>query len=92
MERLNPAEYFRGKGNTLGIPFFLLLPDQNSRKFLKHLSTLTSARLLTVILPSKNAKDLKDSGRFPKRLTMQCVSFLIGSVGGRFRTQLQPCR
>ena len=34
----------------------------------------TSDRLFTVILPRKNAKDLKDGGRFPKRLSMQCVS------------------
>ena len=33
---------------------------RNSRKFLYHSSTLTSARLLIVILPRKNAKDLKD--------------------------------
>ena len=35
----------------------------NSLKFLYHLSTLKSARLLVVILPRKNAKDLKDGGR-----------------------------
>ena len=38
------------------------------------------------------AKDLKDGGRFPKRLSLQCLSLLVGNVGGRFRTQLQPCR
>ena len=65
---------------------------RNSRKFLYHLSILTSARLLAVKLPRKKAKDLKDSGRFPKRLSSQCVSSLVGSVGGRLRTQLQPCR
>ena len=51
-----------------------------------------SARLFTVILPRKNAKDLKDGGIFPKRLSLQYVSLPAGSVGGRFRTQLQPCR
>ena len=45
--------------------------------------------LLVVILPRKKAKDFKDGGRFPKRLSLQCVSLLVGSVGGRFRTQLQ---
>ena len=44
---------------------------------------ITSARLLTVILPRKNAKDLKDGGRFPKSLSLQCVSLLVGGVGGR---------
>ena len=52
----------------------------------------SSARLFTVILPRKNAKDPKDGGRFPKRLSLQCESLLVGSVGGRFRTQQQPCR
>ena len=42
-----------------------------------------------VILLRKNAKDMKDGGRFPKRLSLQCVSLLVGSVGVRFRTQLQ---
>ena len=51
-----------------------------------------SARLFTVILLRKNAKDLKDGGRFPKHLSLLCVSLLVGSVGGRFRTQLQSCR
>ena len=34
---------------------------------------LTSGRLLTVehVLPRKNAKDLKDGGRFPTRLSIQ---------------------
>ena len=27
---------------------------------------------------------------FPKRLSLQCESLLVGSVGGRFRTQQQP--
>ena len=30
--------------------------------------------------------------RFPKRLSLQCVSLLVGSVGRRFRTQLQCFR
>ena len=47
-----------------------------------------STWLFTVILPRKNAKDLKDGGRFPKRSSLQCVSLLVSSVGGRFRTQL----
>ena len=34
----------------------------------------------------------KDGGRFPKRLSLQCESSLIGSVGERFRTQQQPSR
>ena len=61
---------------------FSLLPEFHSY----------SARLFTVILPRKNAKDLKDIGRFPKRLSLQCVSLLVVSVGGRFITQMQPCR
>ena len=59
----------------------------NSQKFLYHLFTLTM-----VTLARKNAKDLKDGARFPKRLSLQCVSLLIDSVAGRFTTQLQPCR
>ena len=91
MERFIPVENFRKKGNTFrGISFPCFY--RNSRKFLYHLSILTSARLLAVKLLRKKAKDLKDSGRFPKRLSSQCVSSLVGSVGGRLRTQLQPCR
>ena len=84
-------ESFRKKGNTFrGISFFPLLPE-----FQKISVTFVhsySARLFTVILLRKNAKDLKDGGRFPKRLSLQCLSLLVGSVGGRFRTQQQPCR
>ena len=90
MERFIPVESFRKKkGNTFrGISFFSLLPEfpKISVPFVRSYST----RLFTVILPRKNAKDLKDGGRFPKRLSLQYVSLLVGSVGGRFRTQLQP--
>ena len=34
----------------------------------------------------------RESCRFPKRLSLQCEYLLVGSVGGRFRTQQQPCR
>ena len=91
MKRFIPVESFRKKGNTFrGISFFPLLPEfpNISVPFLH----FYSVRLFTVILPKKNAKDLKDGGRFPKRLSWQYVSLLVGSVGGRFRTQLQPCR
>ena len=73
MERFIPVECFRKKGNTFrGIPFFSLLPEfpEISVPFVQ----ITSDRLFTVILPRKNAQDLKDGGRFPKRLSMQCVS------------------
>ena len=75
---LNPVEYFRKKV----IPFEVLPFSrfyQNYRKLMYYLSTLTSARLFTVILPRKSVKDLKDGGRFPKRLPMQWASFLIGN-------------
>ena len=92
MERFIPLESFRKKGDTFrGISFFSLLPEfpKISVPFVHSYS----ARLFTVILPRKNAKGLKYGGRFPKRLSLQCVSLLVGSVGGRFRTQLlQPCR
>ena len=91
MERFIPVENFRKKGNTFrGISFFPLLPEfpRISVPFVHSYSS----RLFTVILTRKNAKDLKDGGRFPKRLWLQCVYLLVGSVGGRFRTQLQPCR
>ena len=39
--------------------------DRNSRKFLYHFP-----RLFTVILPRKNAKDLKDGDRFSRRLSL----------------------
>ena len=91
MERFIPVVRFRKKGNTFrGISFFPLLPEfpNISVPFVHSYSV----RLFTVILLRKNAKDLKDGGRFPKRLSLQCVSLLVGSVGGRFRTQLQPRR
>ena len=92
MERFIPVESFRKKGTDTfrGISFFSLLPEfpEISVPFLHSYS----ARLLTVILPRKNSKDLEDGDRFPKRLSLQCVFSLIGSVGGRFTTQLQPCR
>ena len=91
MERFIPVESFRKKGNTFrGISFFSLLPE--FPKISVPFVHFYSARPFMVILPRKNAKDLKDGGRFPKRLSLQCVSLLVGSVGGRFRTQLQPCR
>ena len=86
------VENFRKKGNTFrGISFFSLLLEfpEISVPFVH---TCTSARLLAVILPRKNAKHLIDGGRFPKRLSLQCVSLPVGSVGGRFRTLLQPFR
>ena len=44
MERFIPVEWFREKGNTFrGIPFSRFY--RNFRKFLYHLSTITSARL-----------------------------------------------
>ena len=44
MERFIPVECFREKGNTFrGIPFSRFY--RNSRKFLYHLSTITSVRL-----------------------------------------------
>ena len=91
MERFIPVESFWKKGNTFrGISFFPLLPEF-PKIFVPFVHSY-SARLFTVILLRKNAKDLKDGGRFPKRLSLHCVSLLVGSVGGRFRTQLQPCR
>ena len=85
MERFIPVESFRKKG----ISFFQLLPE--FPKISGPLVHSYSARLFTVILPRRNSKDLKDGGcRFSKRLLLQCMSLLFGSVGGRFRTQLQP--
>ena len=79
MERFIPVRSFRKKGNTFrGISFFSLLPafPKISVPFVHSYS----ARLFTVILPRKNAKDLKDGGRFPKRLSSQCESLPVGSV------------
>ena len=91
MERFIPVESFRKKGDTFrGISFFPLVPE--FPKIPVPFVHSHSARLFTVILLRKNAKDLKDGGRFPKRLSLQCVSLLAVSAGGRFRTQMQPCR
>ena len=88
---VHPVKSFRKKGNTFrGISFIPLLLE--FPKISVPFVYSYSARLFTVTLPRKNAKDLKDGGRFPKRLSLQCVSLLVGSVGGHFRTQLQPCR
>ena len=90
MERFIPVENFRKKGNTFrGISFFSLQPEfpEISVPFVH----TYKCQFLPVILPRKHAKDLKDGGRFPKRLSLQCVSLLVGSVDRRFRTQLQPC-
>ena len=84
---VHPSGKFSEKGNTFrGISFFSLLPEfpKSSVPFVHS----CSARLSTVILPRKNAKDLKDGGRFPKGLSLQCVSLLVGSVGGRFKVML----
>ena len=88
---VHPVKSFRKKGNTFrSISFFSLLPEfpKISVPFVHSYS----AKLFTVILPRKNAKDLKDGGRFPKCLSLQSESLLVGSVGGRFRAQQQPCR
>ena len=91
MKRFILVENFRKKVIPLEVfPFFSLLPE--SPKLSVPFVHPYSARLFTVVLPRKNSKDLKDEDRFPKRLSLQCVSLLVGSVGRRFRTQLQPCR
>ena len=82
MERFIPVENFGKKGNTFrGISFFSLLPEfpKISVPFVHSYS----ARLFTVILPRKNAKDLKDGGRFPKRLSLHvslCSSVVLADV------------
>ena len=91
MERFIPVGNFRKKDNTFQrISFYSILPEF-PKIFVPFVQSY-SARLFTVILPRKNAKGLKDGGRFPKRLSLQCESLLVGSVGARFRTQQQPCR
>ena len=93
MERFIPVKVFERKVIPSEVfPFSRFY--RNSRKFLHTYQC-------HVILLRKNAKELKDGGRFPnlkdggrfpKRVSLQCVSLLVGSVGRRFRTQLQPCR
>ena len=64
---VHPGGKFSEKGNTFrGISFFSLLLEfpKVSVPFVHSYS----ARLFMVILPRKNAKDLKDGSRFPKRL------------------------
>lgn len=70
MERIITVECFRRKKffpefQEISVPF---------------VRTVTSARLLTVILLRKNAKDQKDSGRFPKRLPIRCSVYLFSLV------------
>ena len=94
MERFIPVKNFRKKGNTFrGISFFSLLPEfpKISVPFV-HSYRILQCQALHGNTSRKNAIDLKDGGRFPKRLSLQCDSLLVGSVGGRFRTQQQPCR
>ena len=70
---------FSEKSNTFrGISFFPLLPEfpEISVPFVHSYS----ARLFTVILLRKNAKDLKDGGRFPKRLSFIYYVCLCSSV------------
>ena len=63
MERFIPMESFRKKGNTFrGISFFPLLPE--FPKISVPFGHSYSARLFTVILLRKNAKDLKDGSDF----------------------------
>ena len=77
---VHPSGKFSKKGNTSrGISFFPLLPEFPKISVL--FAHSYSARLFTVILPRTNAKDLTDGGRFPKRLSLQCVFLLVGSVG-----------
>ena len=72
MERFIPVEIFAGGKKVIPFKVFPFSRFyRNSLKFLYHLSTY-SARLVTVILPRKNAKDLKDGCRFLKRLSLQC--------------------
>ena len=91
IERFISVESFLKKGNTFrGFPFSRFLPEfpEISVPFVHSYS----ARLFTVILLRKNAKDLKDGGRFPKCLSLLCASLLVGSVGGRFRTSATELR
>ena len=49
-----------------------------------------SAKLFTVILPRKNAKDMKDGGIFLKHLSLQCVSLLVDSVADVLQYSCNP--
>ena len=71
-----------------GIPFFSLLPE-----FPDIYVPFVHTYLCQASHSNTSEKeDLKDGSRFPKSVSIQYVSLLIGGVGGRFRTQLQPCR
>ena len=83
MERFIPVENYRKKGNNFrGISFFWLLLEfpEISVPFVH---TCTSARLLAVILPRKNAKHLNDGGRFPNVYhynVFRCLSVVLADV------------
>lgn len=99
MERFILVNIFRKKGNTFGgitffpekvtplgvLPLLLEFPEISVPFF--HTYNCQTSHGNT----SENAKDMKDGSRIPKRLSLQCVSLLVGSVGGRFRTQVQSC-
>ena len=75
------------------IPFEVFLFsrfDRNSPEISVPFAHSYSARLFTVILPRKNAKDLKDGGRFSKRLSLQFVSLLVGSVADILEENCNP--
>ena len=70
-ERFIPMEWFREKIPFGVFPFSHF--SRNYRRFLYHLSNLLPA----AVHRRKNAKDLKDGVRFPKRLSIQCVSLSV---------------
>ena len=78
MEWFIPVESFRKKGiNTFqGIFFFSLNYRNISRNFVH----CYSARLFTVILPRKNAKDLKDFQNVHHYNVCLCSSVVLADV------------
>jgi len=70
IERFIPEECFRKRGNTFrGIPFSRFF--RNSRKFLYHLSTITSARLF----PRRHQRLSDESLLFQTVLSVTVVLF-----------------
>ena len=84
MERFNPVESFRKKGDTFrGTVYTFSRFYRNFQKFSVPFVHSYSARLDTVILLRKNAKDLKDGSRLPnvyRYNVCHCLSVLLADI------------
>ena len=84
MERFIPVESFQKKGDTFrGTVYTFSRFFRNFRKFSVPFVHSYSARLDTVILLRKNAKDLKDGGTLPnvyRYNVCRCLSVVLADI------------